>query len=255
MKVAIVKRDGERADLSALYRNFEVVKSGYEICIAVGGDGTFLKAAQMTDRPVLLIRDGNERSSAYHSDIGIKDLGKAVRLLKGGKYKVEHLSNRIEITCKGRKYYAVNEARLNFAIREVSFRVFEKVGNRRIRICPFTLSGDGLILTSKMGSTAYNRSAGGPILLEPDMMCITFLNIDGPFCNPIVFSGRKEIEVEIAKYEGTLGYDSDAVAKLKEGDRFTARLSDRQISVVRLDGFKHGIADRLERKIRSKMLR
>jgi NAD+ kinase len=47
------------------------------------------------------------------------------------------------------------------------------------------MSGDGLIVSTKMGSTAYNSSAGGPIVLDTDIMCVTFVNPDAPYSRPV----------------------------------------------------------------------
>jgi NAD+ kinase len=226
-----------------------------DVCVAVGGDGTFIRAVQATDKPVLLIRDGHEGSMGYYSDVSLKDMDYVIKKLKSNEYHVEHLANKIEITYSGRHYFAVNEARLNNIMQEVSFKIYEKNGNKRSRVYPFIMSGDGMIITSKIGSTAYNRSAGGPIILASNVLCLTFLNPDGPYSNPIVIDGTKELEIEIVKYEGILAYDFSRIAKLKAGDRFTVRMSNRKINIVRLYEMSESLADKLERKIRSRMVK
>ena len=252
MKVNIIKKNPDSD--KRLRKHFEVVDDG-EVCIAIGGDGTFIRAVQGTERPVLLIRDGQGGSIGYYSDVSLKEIEYAISKLKNKDYSVEHLANKIEITYNGRSYFAVNEARLNNIMQEVSFNVYERNGRGRSRIYPFVMSGDGMIVTGKIGSTAYNKSAGGPIILTPDVLCITFLNSDGPYSNSIVMDGTKELEVEIVKYEGILAYDFSKIAKLKEGDKFTIRMSDKKINVVKLNGRKESFADKLERKIRSRMVK
>lgn len=251
MKITIVKKK-EHSKMEKLHRHFTVGDSG-DVYIALGGDGTFIKAAQMTEKPVLLIRDEENGSVGYHSDVSIKDIDFVIRMLKNREYYVEHLSNKIEITYKNRHYFAVNEAKLNNIIQEVSFRVYEREGNRRNRIYPFIMSGDGLLVTSKIGSTAYNLSAGGPLILASNVLCLTFLNPDGPYGSPIILDPGKELEVEIVKYEGVLGYDFNKIATLKEGDKFTIGLSDKKINVVRFKGRRESLSDKLERKIKGRM--
>lgn len=253
MKVTIVNRDGS-PKTKKLYDNFDVVKSG-DIYIAIGGDGTFIKAAGMTDKPVLLVRDGKGGSIGYHSDFGVEQMDEIIKKLKSKDYHIETISHKIEIIYKGRHYFGINEARLNNIIEEVSFKVFERSGNKRLRIYPFIMSGDGLIITSQMGSTAYNRSAGGPIILTPKVMCITFLNPDAPFSNPIVIDSSKEIEVEIVKYEGVLGFDDTRIAKVRKGDTFRVKLSNKKIKMIKFTGVKESMADKLERKMMSRMVR
>jgi NAD+ kinase len=253
MKITIVQRDGN-SRLKSLYKNFDVVKSG-DLYIAVGGDGTFIKAAQMTEKPVLLIRDEKAGSIGYHSDLGIKDIAFVIKKLKSKDFYVENISNKIEVIYKGRHYFGVNEIRLNNILEEVSFKVYEVDGKKKDRIYPFVMSGDGVLITSKMGSTAYNKSAGGPIILTPDVMCITFLNPESPYGNPIIIDAKKSIEVEIVKYQGVLGFDNTIISKVVKGDKFTVRLSNKKINVVRFKEIDEGLADKLERRIRSRMVK
>ena len=140
-------------------------------------------------------------------------------------------------------------------MEEISFRIYEMDNKKRSRIYPFIMSGDGLLVTSMVGSTAYNKSAGGPIILTPNVFCITFLNADGPYNNPLVLDSGKEVEIEIVKYEGMLALDNKKIAKVKRGDRFRIRLSNKVIRVVRLNGVREKFADKLERKIRSKLIK
>lgn len=253
MKITIVSRK-RSPRLRKLYKNFKVGRDG-DIYIAVGGDGTFIKTAQMTEKPVLLIRDEKGGSIGYHSDLNIKDLDSIIKKLKKNQYSVEPLSNKIEIIYKNRHYFGVNEARLNNVFEEVSFKIYERIGNKRIRIYPFVMSGDGMLATSKIGSTAYNRSAGGPVILSPDVLCLTFLNIDGPYNSPIILDSDREIEVEVVKYEGILGFDNTKIATIGKGDMFRIRLSDKKINVVRFSNERESFADKLERTIRSRMVK
>jgi NAD+ kinase len=252
MKITIVTREDHHPDLRKLKKNFDIVKDG-DVYIAIGGDGTFIKAAQMTDKPVLLIRDGGSGSIGYHSDLSTKDLDFIIKHLKNNDYHIEEVSNKLEVEYKNKNYFCINEARLNNIVEEVSFNIYLVNGNRKERITPFIMSGDGIIVSSKMGSTAYNKSAGGPVLLTSKVFCVTFINADGPYNNPIVLDSDKEIEIEIVKYEGTLGFDNTKIADLKKGDRFRIRMSDRKINVVRFRGRSESFAEKLERKIKSRL--
>lgn len=254
MKITIIKKR-DYPQLRKLYKNFEVGKSG-DIHIAVGGDGTFIRAAENTEKPVLLIRDEEGGSIGYHSDLKLKDIDSIIDNLKKKNYYVETLANKIELIYKGRHYFAINEARLNNILEEVSFIIYEiEESGKRRRIYPFIMSGDGVIVTGKIGSTAYNFSAGGPIILTPDVLCLTFLNPNAPYRNSIVVDLKKEIEIEIVKYTGTLIYDGTQVAKVEPGDKFIVRLSNKKINVVRFKGKKEHFSDRLERKIKNRLVK
>ena len=117
------------------------------------------------------------------------------------------------------------------------------------------MSGDGIIISSLIGSTAYNKSAGGPILLSPKVVCITFLNVDGPYKNPIVADSSTEFEIVVEKYNGTLRYDGINVATLKPGESFRAKLSRKELKVIRLDSKREEFSAKLERIIKSRMMK
>lgn len=251
MKIKIVKRRNYPA-LNKFYDAFEVGNTG-KLCVAIGGDGTFIRAAKEFDGPILPIRSKENGSIGYYADISTDDIDYAIKKLKSGSYTVERLGNKIMVDYNGRHYYAVNEVVLNNLLEEVSFKVYEVVNGRRHALYPYTMSGDGVLVTSEVGSTAYNKSAGGPVILNPDAFCITFINVDGPYRNPIVVDVKREIEIEIVKYKGRLRYDGINIGLLKPGSRFRVRLSDKELRVVRFKERRESFGEKLERVIRSRM--
>ena len=253
MRIKLVKNKNY-PELKRLYAEFEVAGDG-DICVAVGGDGTFVKAAKNFSGPILPIRSNDPGSVGYYADISISDIDLAIDCLKTGDYVIEKLSNKIELSYKGRKYYAVNEVLLSNLRGEVSFKVYQRADGRRRRIYPYVMSGDGIIISSLIGSTAYNKSAGGPILLSPKVVCITFLNVDGPYKNPIVADSSTEFEIVVEKYNGTLRYDGINVATLNPGESFRAKLSRKELKVIRLDSKREEFSAKLERIVKSRMMK
>lgn len=251
MKVTIIAKK-EYPELEKLRKTFEIAKNG-DICVAVGGDGTFIRAAREFEGPILPVRSTEKGTIGYYSDISVEQMDYAVEKLKSGDYSIERLGNKMELEYKGKKYYAVNEAVLNNELEEVSFKVYELISGKREEIYPYIMSGDGVLITSVVGSTAYNKSAGGPIILSPDVFCITFINVDGPYRNPIIVDSRRQIEIEIIKYKGSLRYDGLEIGMLKPGDSFKVGLSKRELNVIRFKKFKEGFGRKLERIIQSRM--
>ncbi len=253
MQIKIIKNRAYKA-LEPLYTAFKVSNRG-DICIAVGGDGTFVKAAKEYSGPILPIRSEERGSIGYYSDVNLDDIDFVIKALKNKDYYVEKLENKMEISHNGKRYYAVNEALLHNVLEEVSFKIYEIRGGKRYEIYPYVMSGDGILITSSIGSTAYNKSAGGPLILIPNVMCLTFLNVDGPYRNSIVVDASKVIEIEIVKYNGLLRYDGADIKELKPGDRFRVRVSEKELKIVRLKGKGESLAKKLDRIIRSRMSR
>ncbi len=253
MKVKIVSME-DFPEIDRLKEEFEVSNKG-EICMAIGGDGAFVKAAREFDGPILPIRSGKALSSGFYSDLSLDDVNFIIDNLKAKRYTIERLENKIEITHKGKKYYAVNETTLKNIHTEVNFKVYQVNGDGREEIYPYIMGGDGILITGVTGSTAYNKSAGGPIILSPNVFCLTFLNADGPYKNPIVVDANKVIEIELAKYNGVLDYDGMRIAELKPGDSFRVRLSDKELRIIRFKDKKESLATKLDRIITSRMVK
>ena len=110
--------------LKTLSENFKIVKNG-KICIAIGGDGTFIRAIKKYSCPVLMIRDNDPNSTGYYADIGIDKLDIAVKKLLNNAYTVESIGKKLELSYKGRKFYAVNEVTIINKIGEISFKLYQ----------------------------------------------------------------------------------------------------------------------------------
>ena len=251
IRIKIVKNKDFK-EARKLYKEFNVSKKA-DICLAIGGDGTFVRAAKEFSGPILPIRSNEAGSMGYYSDVSLADIDFIISNIKKKKFVVEKLENKIEISYKGKNYYAVNEALLHNVLEEVSFKIYEIKSGRRYGIYPYVMSGDGMIITGSIGSTAYNKSAGGPIILIPNVICLTFLNVDGPYRNPIVIGSSKTIEIEIIKYRGVLRYDNSDIGQLKPGDTFRVRVSAKELKILRFNDKREALAKKLDRIIKNRM--
>ncbi len=253
MKITIICKKYYK-EIQELEKAFEVSRNG-DICIAVGGDGTFVKAAREFNGPILAIRGNESDSSGYYADISIREMALVIRKLKKKEYLVENLGNKIELSFKGKKHYAVNEILLHNWREEVYFSVYYRDDHAEKAIYPYIMAGDGMLVTSEVGSTAYNRSAGGPVILSPKLLCATFLNVDGPYSNSIILGPDKKIGVRIEKYTGVLRYDGIDAGSIKKGESFEVSLSKKELKIVRLNGVREDIAVKLARIIKGRMRR
>ncbi len=115
-----------------------------------------------------------------------------------------------------------------------------------------TVTGDGLIVATPVGSTAYNASAGGPII-APDAraLAVTPIAAHSLSFRPVVVSGRSTVELTLVRVnqrpvresaggiggvgsEGTsLVVDGQIVARLEQGDRVTIRLAEAPLRFVK----------------------
>ncbi len=167
---------------------------GYDCILVLGGDGTVLRCVKVAidhDLPILAINMGNLGFlTAYESD----NMAEAVAHLKAGSLTAE---SRMTIVCRGDNFERV-------ALNDV---VFERGENENSQVVALemsykhhtidTLRGNGLIVSTPTGSTAYSLSAGGSIV-DPQEECIllTPLCAHSLHARPIIMNGAREVEVK-----------------------------------------------------------
>ena len=135
------------------------------------------------------------------------------------------MGKKIEVEYENSRYYGVNEILLKNVQEEVYFKLYYDENGKRNRLYEYTLSGDGLLVTSAIGSTAYNRTAGGPIILDRSVLCLTFLSIENPLSNSVILRKDERLHVEIEKGRGMLSYDGIIISEINPGKSFDIRLS------------------------------
>jgi NAD+ kinase len=147
-----------------------------DLLIVLGGDGTLLGIARSLNdsfnAPILGINIGN---LGFLSSVDIFDLDNALNKLEQGKYKIAErmmLNCKVEADTNKEEYRALNDAVLarGTLSRMVKFKIY--VDGKLYS----TFKGDGLIIATPTGSTAYSFSAGGPFIY-PELELITITPI------------------------------------------------------------------------------
>ncbi|WP_160688783.1 NAD(+)/NADH kinase [Clostridium sp. C2-6-12] len=147
-----------------------------DLLIVLGGDGTLLGIARSLNdsfnAPILGINIGN---LGFLSSVDIYDIDNALNKLEEGKYKIAErmmLNCKVESSINKEEYKALNDVVLarGTLSRMVKFKIY--VDGKIYS----TFKGDGLIIATPTGSTAYSFSAGGPFIY-PDLELITITPI------------------------------------------------------------------------------
>lgn len=223
---------------------------GADMIIAFGGDGTILhlsKTAAHRDIPVLGVNLG---SLGFMAELESKELSQ-LRDLCNGKYEIEsHMMLDVSVQRDGRVIYsnlALNEAliaRGNIS-RVIRLQIFTEQGKL------VDVAGDGVIVASPTGSTAYSLSAGGPVV-EPTARNF----IVSPICahsvhaNAYVLSSERVITVQTEKnsYKPVLlSVDGGRAFSLRSGDSIEVRRSKFDTKLVRLS--KRSFCEILQKKM------
>lgn len=136
-----------------------------DILIVIGGDGTFLSAIRkrLDQNPIFV--GFNTGNLGYLSEFTIDQMDEFVRMLKKEEYYIEKLpvyEVKLKENGEERIEYFVNDIvieRKSTRILHMSLHINDE------KLC--SISADGVIVSSALGSTGYNMSAGGAIIVDP----------------------------------------------------------------------------------------
>ncbi len=212
-----------------------------DLVLAVGGDGTILRAFQMTDAVLLGINSG---SFGFLAEITGGEVDTYVPRAIRGDYRLEERL-RILSTVDGRRIPdSLNEAVIHTA-HVAKIRSFEVLVDgqpaERFR-------ADGVIVATPTGSTSYAMSTGGP-LVDPrvEALIVTAIAPFKPSFHPFVFPATSAVEVRVVKpKECTLVLDGQADVALKGSERLVFTKSDLPARFVR---FKQDFYRRVSEKL------
>ena len=192
-----------------------------DLILSLGGDGALLRAAPLAmeaDRPLLGVNSGRK---GYLCAMMVSELNGFDEILKDCEYSQRRL---LELTYQGEHHYALNDvivSKNNFGQTVDLSILLEKERVLKMR-------GDGLIIATPTGSTAYNFSAGGPLLLnDTEVFAVT------PICgdiHPTVVRNDRKIIFRVNHDKADIYVDGQLVGSID--DEITIGRSEKTISLV-----------------------
>lgn len=221
--------DRKLDDGGYLYVDREKLPDDIEAVIVLGGDGTMLGAARDVYGMNIPLLGVNVGTLGYLAEVEVHKMKYAVEQLAQDRYTLENrmmLSAVIKYTSDKNED---NDVALNDIVisrigppQLISIKLF--VNGRKLH----TYEADGLVISTPTGSTAYNLSAGGPIV-EPtaSMIVITPICSHELSLRSIVLSGDDLVVAEIGKSrqggekEASVSFDGKTLFPLKTGDRIS----------------------------------
>ena len=207
--------------------------------IAFGGDGTILHASKAATKAGIPVLGVNIGTMGFMAELESSEL-KELRRLADDDFSVEpRMMLHVRAEHEGR--VILEEDALNDAV--ITKGAVARVVQMSVQgdgVDMMSFSGDGLIVCTPTGSTAYSMSAGGP-LVEPAAQNIVLT----PICahdmqtRAIVTSADREITVQLARTgrkNAFLSVDGGKAVRLSSGDRITIRRSEHVTRLLRLTG-------------------
>lgn len=204
-----------------------------DVILSVGGDGTLLRAAKLAlafQKPILGINTGRLGFLANVSQDNIED---ALLYTSKGKFEIDKRALLQATEPDGTVHFALNEF------------LFSKGGSASmISLCAFfddmfinRYWADGIIVASPTGSTAYNMSAGGPIIMPTtDVMVLNPINPHTLTTRPLILPSTKELTIKSDTSKNDVIFSKDGEISDITSDEFVVKIrrSDFTIGLIKL---------------------
>lgn len=198
----------------------------YDFAIVLGGDGSILRAGRQLGLDEVPVLGVNLGKLGFLANVQPGDLPRAIDSLKSGDYRIiDHImldcSVWIGNECLNR-VVALNEVSIlsgpPFRIQEIDLYVDRQLAA--------SYNGDGLIVSTPVGSTAHNLSAGGPIVRK-DLAAVVISPISPHTLTlrPVVDSADHEFELVVRK--------SSSASVVVDGEVLGALTPDHRVHITR----------------------
>ncbi len=155
------KKLGESITKKQFLSSAELVKRS-DIVVAFGGDGTILAAARMVGKAEIPILGINLGKLGFLAEVSLDELESFIRDIINGEHRTENrmlLKTTIEKDKK--EIYSLNDVVVDNSTSSRLIHISVYINNDYL----VSYSGDGIILATPTGSTAYSLAAGGPIVV------------------------------------------------------------------------------------------
>lgn len=217
----------------------------------IGGDGTLIQAARSLIGTNVSILGINRGTLGYLTEVDVKNLEEAIARVSRNEFTTEE---RMMICGKlpdRQEDVALNDIVVtrHGSVKIIHYRVY--VNGEFLN----SFQADGMIVSTPTGSTAYNLSAGGPIV-EPTAALFVITPICSHALNTrsIVLSASDRIEIEIGEGRGygeelaEVAFDGADIAYLRTGERIVIRQADVTAKLMKLS--KESFLETLREKMK-----
>ena len=209
-----------------------------ELALVIGGDGTILRAAELTHGTITPLLGVNLGHVGFLAEAESEDVENIIEMIVNRRYSSEerltldvtvHLDKELVAST-----WALNEASVEKAARQRMLEVVVEVDGR-----PLSRFGcDGVVCATPTGSTAYNFSAGGPIVWPGvEALLMVPISAHALFARPMVVAPTSVLAVEVLprnEFAGVLWCDGRRTVDLPPGARIEVRRGRTPVRLVRL---------------------
>lgn len=206
-----------------------------DLIVVLGGDGTMISTSRLIGAGDVLVLGINYGSLGYLTDFRIEEMFPAIESIIAGEYEIDRRVMLEAELLSGDERKAAGRVLNDVVINKAALARIIEIDVHLNGLFVNSFRADGLIVSTPTGSTAYNLSAGGPIIY-PSMNAVVMTPIC-PFTltnRPIVIPDAASIELLLKEEnEGVfLTFDGQTGHRMKAGDRVIIRKSETTFNLV-----------------------
>ena len=225
--------------IGVLGQPFDLLCKSCDALVTIGGDGTLISVARRSYTyriPILGIHAGK---LGFMADLSISELDSFIQKMCDGEYRIDERSTLeaiIETKEGERKVIAFNDIVLTRPSISKMIHLDVSVDNKAFN----TYYGDGVIISTPTGSTAYNLSAGGPILFP-----LVKVFVLTPICphsltqRPVVLPGHFQMKAKTLDSTALAIIDGQDIYEFHEGDCISIKLADEDAHLIHKKEFNY----------------
>ncbi len=219
--------------------DFDLLCERSDILVTLGGDGTLISVVRRSfkyDIPILGVYAG---SLGFLADIQLEELEEFIKkMLEGGVRVDERAILRVEFMQNGKEIvqYAFNDIVLTRHSISNMIQIETLVDSKAFN----TYFGDGVIVSTPTGSTAYNLSAGGPVLFPlTNVFALTPICPHSLTQRPVVLPGEFSIEMKTPKERALFIIDGQDKYELEQDESIKIQLDSKKVKLIHREEFNY----------------
>lgn len=209
--------------------DFDEICKNVVFLISVGGDGTLLGVVRKSFKYNLPILGINLGTLGFLTDISMNQLEDFITDLKQNIYKI-NTRMMIEGNINKKNFVAFNDIVISRKSISSMIKIKGKIDGKSFN----TYYGDGVIVSTPTGSTAYNLSVGGPIVYPlTEAFIITPIAPHSLTQRPLVMPADFEIEFKIVDSQGAVVIvDGQEVFEIEENHSIKIKISQKKVKML-----------------------
>ena len=219
--------------------DFDLLCQTSDALVTLGGDGTLISVARRSFKhniPVLGVYAG---TFGFLADVNIEELDAFMDSFENGNYRVDEraiLEAKFTLNDKEITTYAFNDIVVTRHSVLNMIHVETLVDSKAFN----TYYGDGVIVSTPTGSTAYNLSAGGPVLFPlTNVFSLTPISPHSLTQRPVVLPGEFSIEMKTPNEKALVIIDGQDKHELEAGQSIHIKLARKRVKLIHKEEFNY----------------